>query len=59
MKIQYVCAYITDFIERYQDEEIKVSTFSNFEDFDNFDINFIIFNNKLNCRKYNNKFNKI
>ena len=47
MKIQYVCAYITDFIERYQDEEIKVSTFYDFEDFDNFDINIISFNNEI------------
>ena len=59
MKIQYVCAYITDFIERYQDEEIKVSTFSNFEDFDNFDINVISFNNKITWRNYNNTCTKI
>ena len=59
MKIQYVCAYITDFIKKYQDEEIKVSTFSNFEDFDNFDINVISFNNKFTWRNYNNTCTKI
>ena len=59
MKIQYVCAYITDFIKKYQDEEIKVSTFSNFEDFDNFDINIISFNNKITWRNYNNTCTKI
>ena len=59
MKIQYVCAYITDFIKKYQDEEIKVSTFSNFEDFDNFNINVISFNNKFTWRNYNNTCTKI
>ena len=59
MKIQYVCAYITDFIERYQDEEIKVSTFYDFEDFDNFDINIISFNNEIIWRNFDNNCSKI
>lgn len=59
MKIQYICAYMTDFIKKYEDEEIKVSTFSNFEDFDNFNINVISFNNEIAWRNSDDSCSKI
>lgn len=59
MKIQYICAYITNFIKKYEDEEIKVSTFSNFEDFDNFNINVISFNNEITWTNSDNSCSKI
>lgn len=59
MKIQYICAYMTNFIKKYEDEEIKVSTFSNFEDFDNFNINVISFNNEITWTNSDNSCTKI